>query len=237
MNGRPMWILVGRGFLTVLLSAVVVMGWLGLLLGKHVSLPVTAMMWITAASASFVLISVVQGGLQSSRGRLIVAGLIGCFLGDVLGPRDFLLGVACFLLAHLFFIAAFLLSGPNVGRGIRATGLFGALSGIVLLTMLRGVEGADRWAAVLYAGVISVMVGAAAGLSDRPGGRWILSAAIVFYVSDIAVAGWRFVGGDFPYDWCCYPLYYSACTMLALSAGNLPGSSRASRKRKLSYSD
>ncbi len=185
------------------------------------------MAFIATASTAFVLIALLSGGLRSASGALMVAGLVGCLMGDVLGARgSFIASVAAFLTAHLLFIAAYVLRRGDLRRGLAVSLLFAALSAMVMTGIYGRANGAERAIAVAYAVVISAMVGAAASTAHLRGGRLILVAAVVFYVSDIAVAYWKFVGGDFPYAWGCYPLYYTACTMLAFGAG-MVGEERA----------
>lgn len=202
-----------------ILVAVIALAGPGILLERWLSLGLPRMAFIATASAAFVLISLLSGGLRSAAGALMVLGLVACFLGDVLGPGSFLTGVVCFLTGHLMFIAAFALRRGNARRTAMVFALFALISTAVLWGLVGRAEGAEKPMAVAYALVISVMVGFAAGTSHLPGGRLITVGAVVFYVSDIAVAWWKFVGGDFPYDWICYPLYYGACTMLAIGAG------------------
>jgi len=201
------------------LVALIALAGPGILVDRWLSLGLPRMAFIATASAAFVLISLLSGGLRSASGTLMVLGLVACFLGDVLGPRSFLAGVACFLIGHLLFIAAFALRRSSVRKGAMVFALFALISVVVLWGLIGRAEGAEKPMAIAYALVISVMVGFAAGTGHLPGGRLITAGAVVFYISDIAVAWWKFVGGDFPYDWVCYPLYYGACTMLAFGAG------------------
>jgi len=178
---------------------------------------------IGVASGSFVLIALLSGGLRSAPGILMVIGLVGCFLGDMLGARSFVASAGAFLVSHLFFIAAYALRRGDARRGAAVLVLFIACSALILSGLYGRAEGAERVLAVAYALVISAMVGGAASAAHLPGGKHIFVAAVLFYVSDIAVAYWKFVGGDAPYDWYCYPLYYTACTMLAFGAGAVAG--------------
>jgi len=203
------------------LVAVIALAGPAIVAGKHLGLEVPRMASIAAASASFVLIALLGGGLRSATGVLMVLGLIGCFMGDVLGPRSFIAGVAAFLVAHLFFIAAYVLRRGDPRLGLKVFLLFALLSVAVMSGLYDRGEGAERAIVVAYAFVISVMVGAAASAIRLPGGRLVFAAAVVFYVSDIAVGYWKFVGGEFPYALVCYPLYYTACTMLAFGVGTV----------------
>jgi uncharacterized membrane protein YhhN len=68
-----------------------------------------------------------------------------------------------------------------------------------------------------YMGVISVMVATAIG-TRHPNVRLLAIAACLFYVSDIGVAYWKFMGGGSLSAFFCYPLYYPACLLLAFGS-------------------
>ncbi|MCA9439090.1 MAG: hypothetical protein KC978_25115, partial [Candidatus Omnitrophica bacterium] len=66
----------------------------------------------------------------------------------------------------------------------------------------------------IYTSIISVMVIATYGASQTH--RWVIIAAVTFYVSDVLLGLWRY-GGSSVFSWFCYPVYYSACLMFAYS--------------------
>jgi len=174
------------------------------------------------ASGSFVLIALVGGGLITWFGRIMVAGLIFCFLGDILGPGDFLLGLYAFLVGHLFFMAAFWLRGMETRYAWGGLVIFLLVTFIVMAFFFPHIVEHERIPAVAYAVIIALMMVFAAGtwgFKRSHGGNLILAGALLFYVSDLVLAAWHFVGGDFPFDHVCYPLYYLACILLAFSAG------------------
>jgi hypothetical protein len=59
------------------------------------------------------------------------------------------------------------------------------------------------------------MVVMAVGVSA--GNPFVLAGAILFFVSDIFVARWKFVDTSGINALFCYPMYYTACVLLALS--------------------
>jgi hypothetical protein len=65
--------------------------------------------------------------------------------------------------------------------------------------------------------VISIMVATACG-TRHPNAVLLAVAAVLFYVSDIAVAHWKFVSDGSWHAFFCYPLYYPACLLLALGS-------------------
>lgn len=173
---------------------------------------------VLGASTSFVLVAVVGGGLRSAYGRFIVAGLVACWTGDILGAPHFLTGLIAFCLAHIAFICAFVTKGiiwKRVGIAVFPVAIALAL---ILRWLLPYVQQPVETVAVCaYATAISTMVLAAAGTSDGPVGRLILAGAVIIYVSDIFVSGWRYAGFPAGIGRFCYPLYYSACLIFAMS--------------------
>lgn len=173
---------------------------------------------VLGASTGFVLAAVSGGGLRSGYGRFILAGLIACWTGDVLGAPYFLTGLCAFCLAHAAFICAFVTKGINWKRAGAAVAPMGIALAIILRWLLPHIQQPVEIAAVCtYATLISTMVLTAAGASEGPVGRLILSGAVIIYVSDIFVSGWRYAGFSAEVGRFCYPLYYAACLIFALS--------------------
>ena len=181
--------------------------------------------WIAKplASAGFVAVALAAGAPDSPYGRWILAGLVLAWWGDVLLiPRSravFLAGIASFLLGHVAYGIAF------VERGVSTTWV--ALAAVVLVgpalgvwRWLRGhVPAAMRGAVRAYVGVISAMVACAVGTFAEAGGAAILVGALMFFVSDLAVARNRFVAPGFVNKTWGLPLYYGGQLLLAASVG------------------
>ena len=126
-----------------------------------------------------------------------VAALALSLAGDVflmLGSSDrlFAAGLGSFLLAHLAYIAGFVGIGLSAARLLGAALVLAVLGGLVGREVLMGVgrrAPALRGPVLAYMAAISVMVACAAG-----SGRWLgLLGALLFYVSDAAIAWNRFV--------------------------------------------
>lgn len=132
----------------------------------------------------------------------VAVGLLLCLAGDVLllPPWDyFVAGLACFLLAHLMFFAAF-------GEGVRRPAWLPAMGvcfaiGAGFMTWLWGdLPTALRIPVVLYTAVISLMVGQAIGRAWRLRGQgersrtagYAAFGAMVFVISDMLLAYDRF---------------------------------------------
>ena len=199
-----------------------------MLLRAHIGLGGPTRHYLLAASTAYVLACLARGALNTRLGRFILAGLLACWLGDYLGPlgTEYFLGsVAAFLVAHLLFMGAFFSHGVIPARAAEALLLLLPSVILVGLWLLPHVEGALLGPVAAYIVVITAMVAAAWGMRPGPG-RWLLVvAAVLFYISDIFVARWKFVApGDSLNAFLCYPLYYTSCLLFAFSA---PGRDRA----------
>ena len=174
--------------------------------------------WFTAAaSTGYVAVAVSRGALGGVYGQFILLGLVGCWCGDMLGPRNFMAGLAAFLLAHFGFIGAF------CANGIRWKRMLWALPALLLATvpvltwLLPHVPATDIGPVAAYITVISLMVLFACGASHNAVGRHALLGTLLFYVSDIFVARWRYVDTSAANGNICFPVYYTACIVLAMS--------------------
>lgn len=133
-----------------------------------------------------------------SRGyqALVCAGLLFSLAGDVflMLPRDrFVAGLASFLVAHLFYVAAFAPRPPTLAAPLVLALL--VAYGIVLLRALWPRLGSLRAPVTLYAAALLVMAWQAAEHSSVLGTAPALLAAIgagLFVVSDSALAWQRF---------------------------------------------
>ncbi len=172
-------------------------------------------MLTVAASSGFLALAIIAGALRHRYGRFMLAGLALCWLGDLVGPRHFVAGSTAFLLSHFLFMAAFAGKPINSTRLWRAAVLFCA-SGVGLVCWLQPhVHGAMTVLVYAYLLVITAMVVMACGVST--GNPFILLGAILFFISDIFVARWKFVDSSSINALFCYPMYYTACALLAFS--------------------
>jgi len=172
---------------------------------------------LIVASTGFVALPLVAGAYRSAYGWLILLGLVGCWVGDYVGPANFLASVGAFAVAHLLFIAAFAVRGI-VWRWVALAAPGVVAAGVAIgLWLLPHVPPELKLPVLGYMLVISVMVALALGVRPERG-RWLIAAgAVLFYVSDIFVARWKFVDTSSANAFFCYPLYYAACLMLGLS--------------------
>lgn len=172
------------------------------------------------ASTAFIGLAWSHGSLEGDVGVALLIALCLCWLGDVLllgtSRKLFLGGLVAFLAGHVAFVAAFETAGLDAGwAGLGI--LIAAAPGAFVWRWLRPTLPPPMVKPVIaYMVVISVMVGGAVGRFAADAPPRVLIAAVMFYVSDLAVARNRFVS---PGPWnraVGLPLYYGAMALLAL---------------------
>jgi uncharacterized membrane protein YhhN len=130
---------------------------------------------------------------RSTVTTLAVSGLATSALADLLIEFSFLAGLGAFLVAHLFYIAAFTATQPRFS-GLRLLPF--AAWAVLVLPVLASRAGSLALAVCLYGVVIFVMMWRAAAAVEGP--RWNASVlglvgAILFGVSDTLLGYSRFV--------------------------------------------
>jgi uncharacterized membrane protein YhhN len=155
----------------------------------------------------------------------ILAGLVLGAAGDAAllfsGQAAFLAGLSAFLAGHVAYVIAFAILVPPVewlGLSVVLVCVFGAGALAWLFPHL----GSMRIPVVFYIVVLCTMVVAASSLPGRvPGGSTFALGAVLFAVSDLAVARERFVGDTFTNKAWGLPTYYAGqlCMAWASSLG------------------
>jgi uncharacterized membrane protein YhhN len=147
---------------------------------------------------------------KAATSRLILlAGLLFSLAGDVLlindsVPNYFIAGLACFLLAHICYTWLFLSLAPKAFSSLLKRPSYFIIVivyALSLLVVLWPRLGELRLPVAVYAGVISIMLLAAIAVSHQLKGftgKWILSGAILFVISDSLLALNKFLQ-PFPY--------------------------------------
>lgn len=182
---------------------------------------------LMTSSTGFLALGLLAKPWRTASDRWMLGGLTFCWLGDFFGPSNFALGAGLFLLAHVLFVIAFIMSGLNRRNTLWATLLTLPSLGI-LAWLLPQVEESMRVLVIAYTLVITVMVITAAGTR-----RLVFVGAVIFYISDIFVARWRFVDHDPVNALICYPLYYTACLILAYSLFHTNATEVSEKKSEL----
>lgn len=189
------------------------------------------------ASIAFVLIGLdaFRTGHDPARvhfGQMIALGLVlgavgdACLLGR--GKRPFLAGLVAFLLGHLaYVVAAGYLLAPT--RWISSAGVAAALAlggGVAVVVWLWPRLGSLRVPVLVYVLTIVAMVIAAiavarAGALPAPHHVLFAAGAVLFFVSDVAVARERFVVRAFANKAWGLPAYYAGQLLIAWSVVGL----------------
>ncbi len=184
---------------------------------------VRAGVWIAkpVASSGFIAASLASGALASTYGRCVLVALSLCWLGDVLLiPRRrsaFLAGLVSFGLGHLAFAFAFAQRGLVLGLAALSLAAALAAGALFLRSCEPHVPPPLRHPVRLYVAAISLMLACAAAVAGKAGGPAILLGALMFWLSDLAVARDRFLA---PGPWnrlFGLPLYYGAQLLFASS--------------------
>lgn len=177
-----------------------------------------------AASSCFVAVALTLGAVQSTYGRWLLAALLLGWLGDalLLSERSaaFMAGLLAFLLSHLCFGAAFV-SGALAPTSLWLAVPAAAAVGLGVWRWLRPhLGGLFRIAVPVYVIAILLMCVAAAAHAAANAAGQALAGALLFAVSDLAVARERFVARSFTNKLWGWPTYFAAQLLLAWTAGN-----------------
>ena len=174
----------------------------------------------TAASLCFVVLGAIRWTAGDAVGSWLLTGLVLCMVGDVLllgSDRSFDLGLAAFLLGHLAYVGGFRAALPLAGWPVMIAVPL-AVAGIAVGAWLWPRLGRRRPSVTVYIAVISLMVWGGLATSSSLALPWTAAAgALLFYLSDLAVARQRFVRPDFVNRAVGLPLYYAGQLLLALT--------------------
>ncbi|MCZ7541690.1 MAG: lysoplasmalogenase [Anaerolineae bacterium] len=173
------------------------------------------------ATLSILLIALLAEDPLTARYQALIAlGLAASLAGDVflMLPDRFLPGLVSFLVAHLFYFAAFTLEG----RGTAPLWYLApfALYGVLMLRWLWPHLGSLRGPVIVYMAVILLMAWQAANrwLETRQDGTLLaLAGAYLFVTSDSALAVERFRGAWRSAPFWVLSTYFAAQWLIALS--------------------
>jgi uncharacterized membrane protein YhhN len=153
---------------------------------------------------------------------MIIAGLLSSLVGDVflMLPRDrfFIHGLISFLVAHLFYIAAFL--SESDGALTLAYLIPFLLYGALMMRVLWPHLGKMRVPVIFYMLVILLMGWTALGrwiLTEQPGSFLAMSGALFFIASDSLLATDKFKGRFRSAQLLIFSTYAVAQWLIALS--------------------
>jgi uncharacterized membrane protein YhhN len=175
------------------------------------------------ASAAFLWAALSWGALASPFGAWLAAGLVACALGDVLlipkgAPHAMQAGVLAFGIGHVLFTAAFVGHGLVPAAALAAGAAALVLVGWVWRWLRPHLGPEDRRAVLLYLIVIAAMLACASGAAAGGAPGRAVAGAVLFAISDLAVARDRFVARSFASTLWGLPAYYAAQLLLAAGA-------------------
>jgi len=209
-----------------LLLVITVAAVAGMLAARNLHAGAWVMPLILLASTGFVALAAARGAFRGGYDRCMLLGLAGCWCGDMFGPQNFLAGLGAFLLAHLGFVAAFCCNGIVWRRTLWALPVLAVTDAALLAWLMPHVPAGEVGPVTSYVAVISLMVVFACGASHNAQGRRALLGAVAFFISDVFVARWRYVDPSPINGNLCYPIYYTACIVMAMSVPFLPRGTR-----------
>jgi uncharacterized membrane protein YhhN len=162
-----------------------------------------------------------ESRVSASYKYLIVAGLVCSLVGDIflMLPSDrFIPGLLSFLVAHLFYIAAFASGGARLSAIWYAIPFL--IYGAVMLWTLSPHLGSMRLPVVVYMLVILVMAWQALSRwlgTEQAGSAHAFFGALLFTVSDSILAVDRFRGRVAYAQFYILAMYFTAQWLIALS--------------------
>jgi uncharacterized membrane protein YhhN len=193
-----------------------------MLLAEWRAWPRTARVAKPLASAGFLLAAVGVGALDSTYGRILLAGLVASWVGDVAlmsgRNRWFFVGLVSFAAAHVAYAVAFASRGIDPWwTGITAVALIGP-AWVVFRWMRPHLPDTLVLPVQVYVVLICTMVAIAAGTHGHSASPALIGGAVGFFLSDLSVARDKFVQpGLWNRVW-GWPLYYAAQLLLASTA-------------------
>jgi uncharacterized membrane protein YhhN len=202
------------------------LGCFGYLAAEYLQQRLAGCLLKTFASSAFVALAAFAGAAETTFGQILFAGFILSFIGDVLllWHATFLAGLGSFLLGHLAFAtgAVTFLGKPGALAAAAPTlavgGLLMAVAGTLAWRWLSPhLHGFMRRAVLAYLLTIASMVVLTIGAAAVGAPLLLPAGAILFAISDLAVARERFVAQTIGNKVWGLPFYYGAQLLIALS--------------------
>jgi uncharacterized membrane protein YhhN len=157
-------------------------------------------------------------GERSAFATNVLVGLVAGVIGDVAllgrGRRAFVVGLTAFLAGHVLYVVAATQRAPGV-TWLSVWDAAPVVAGVVVLAWLWPHLGSLRVAVVAYVVVIVAMVIAAIAILDVSP-RFTIGA-VLFFISDVAVARDRFVARSLGNKLWGLPTYYAGQLCIAWS--------------------
>lgn len=173
------------------------------------------------ASTGFLATAWAAGAMDSAYGQAVLVALVLSWLGDVflLSRKNkwFLAGLVAFLLGHVAFAVAFGIQGVSASWAVGAAVALVLPAMVVRRWLMPYVPAPMQTPVNAYITVITGMVAMAVAATIDGGSPRMAIGAIMFYLSDLAVARDRYVKRELGNRLWGLPLYYGAQLVLASS--------------------
>jgi uncharacterized membrane protein YhhN len=176
------------------------------------------------AATAYIAAAWSLSAMDSGYGRVLLLGMAFCWMGDLLLVSNnsrslFLLGLASFLLGHVAYIGAFAVTGVSLPAVLGAGLVMAVFAWAVLRWLKPHLDDRMRRPVWLYVIAISLMMAMAIGVYANDGNWLIPLGALLFLLSDLAVARDRFIAPGFINRAWGLPVYFSGQMVLAMSVG------------------
>ncbi len=181
-------------------------------------------------SVMFILTALNQNQSFSLYFKIMLVGLILCFIGDVClifmdSKKMFLAGLVAFLSGHIAYFAAFYSYANLSVLSCSAALIFGGI-GIIVFQWLKSNLGTMKIPVIAYITIITVMIVGAVSVFDNiqlsgTGRYLILFGALFFYLSDLFVARNQFMKKAYINRLVGLPLYFIGQFLLAFSVAHI----------------
>lgn len=174
------------------------------------------------AASAYMAAALSLGADQMLYGRVLLAGMAFCWLGDMFlisshSQRLFLAGLTSFLTGHIVYIGAFAVRGISLPALLGAAVVMMVFGYLVLRWLKPGLDARMRMPVWLYVIAISAMMAMATATWSAHGGLALLLGALLFVISDLAVARNRFIAPGLINRAWGLPTYFAAQLLLAAS--------------------
>jgi uncharacterized membrane protein YhhN len=151
--------------------------------------------------------------------RLVLAALTASLIGDalLLSPTLFLPGLVAFLVAHGFFITAFS-RGVGFWPSRTAVAAVASFAALIVAMIWPGVGAGLRAPVAIYVAVVAAMAAQAVGRATvlRDGAAVAVGVGgVLFMLSDMTIALFKFGNVGWPVDQWTLPTYYLAQGLIA----------------------
>ena len=174
------------------------------------------------AASAYIAAAWLAGAAETQYGQILLLGMVFCWMGDLflVSTRNrafFLLGLASFLLGHVAYIGAFAARGVSwlvtLGAGLAMV----IFAWKVLRWLRPHLDSRMSRPVWLYVIAICTMMAMAVGAYATDGNWLIPLGALLFLLSDLAVARDRFIAPGFINRAWGLPMYFCGQMVLAAS--------------------